>query len=211
MASAQRFDVTISGSQTYGSMPWTGVDPIVVGAQIVSGIQTIVSRRVDITRQPVVVSVGSFNAGVRNNIIPERATLSGTIRTYDAQVRDFVHQKLRETVNHVAASSLTIGDGVPVTRNDEELTETMLPTLLKVFEPSRVSLSEKITGAEDFSFYQEKVPGVFFFIGGRPSSIDAEDAIPNHSPYFDIDEGALSFGVTAMTQLALDYLDLSAP
>jgi len=192
-------------------MPWAGVDPILVGSQIVNALQTIVSRRVDITKHPVVISVGSFHAGVRNNIIPDQAVLSGTIRTYDADVRSFVHRQFREIANNIAESQgaeaeLTINRGVPVTRNDEALTAAMLPSLQKVYGINNVSLSERITGAEDFSFYQEQIPGFFFFIGGRPSEISANRAIPNHSPYFYIDEAALVDGVRAMSQLALDYL-----
>ena len=211
MASAQRFDLVVKGVQTHGSMPWAGVDPILVGSQIVNALQTIVSRRVDITKHPVVISVGSFHAGVRNNIIPDQAVLSGTIRTYDADVRSFVHRQFREIANNIAESQgaeaeLTINRGVPVTRNDEALTAAMLPSLQKVYGINNVSLSERITGAEDFSFYQEQIPGFFFFIGGRPSEISANRAIPNHSPYFYIDEAALVDGVRAMSQLALDYL-----
>ena len=211
MASAQRFDLIVKGVQTHGSMPWAGVDPILVGSQIVNALQTIVSRRVDITKHPVVISVGSFHAGVRNNIIPDQAVLSGTIRTYDADVRSFVHRQFREIANNIAESQgaeaeLTINRGVPVTRNDEALTAAMLPSLQKVYGINNVSLSERITGAEDFSFYQEQIPGFFFFIGGRPSEISANRAIPNHSPYFYIDEAALVDGVRAMSQLALDYL-----
>jgi len=215
MASAQRFDLTLKGIQTHGSMPWAGVDPILVGSQIVNAMQTIVSRRVDITQHPVVVSVGSFHAGVRNNIIPDQAVLSGTIRTYDADVRSFVHEQFRKIATNIAASqgaeaTLTIDRGVPVTRNDEALTEAMLPSLKKVYGANNVSWSERITGAEDFSFYQEQVPGFFFFIGARPTDIDANQAIPNHSPYFYVDESALLYGVRAMSQLALDYLELPA-
>ncbi len=212
MASAQRFDLIVKGIQTHGSMPWAGVDPILVGSQIVNALQTIVSRRVDITQHPVVVSVGSFHAGVRNNIIPDQAVLSGTIRTYDADVRAFVHEQFRRIAHNIGASqgaevSLTIDPGVPVTRNDEVLTKAMLPSLQSVYGSNNVSVSERITGAEDFSFYQERIPGFFFFIGGRPSDLGANQAIPNHSPYFFVDESALAYGVRAMSQLALDYLE----
>jgi amidohydrolase len=215
MASAQRFDVEIMGSQTHGARPWAGVDPIVVGAQIVNGLQTIVSRQVDITQHPVVVTVGQFEAGVRNNIVPETARLSGTIRTFDPDVRGQVHEKIRRVVTQVAESqgataTIDIDPGVPVTFNDAALTSQLSPTLEAIYGAERVSEPARITGAEDFSFFQEQVPGFFFFIGGRPADLPASKAIPNHSPYFYVDEGALPLGVHAMSRLASDYLRAGA-
>ena len=215
MASAQRFDVEIMGSQTHGARPWAGVDPIVVGAQIVNGLQTIVSRQVDITQHPVVVTVGQFEAGVRNNIVPETARLSGTIRTFDPEVRAQVHEKIRRVVTQVAESqgataTIDIDPGVPVTFNDAVLTGQLSPTLEAIYGTEHVSEPARITGAEDFSFFQEQVPGFFFFIGGRPADLPASKAIPNHSPYFYVDEGALPLGVHAMSRLAADYLRAGA-
>ena len=215
MASAQRFDVEIMGSQTHGARPWAGVDPIVVGAQIVNGLQTIVSRQVDITQHPVVVTVGQFEAGVRNNIVPETARLSGTIRTFDPEVRAQVHEKIRRVVTQVAESqgataTIDIDPGVPVTFNDAVLTGQLSPTLEAIYGTEHVSETARITGAEDFSFFQEQVPGFFFFIGGRPADLPASKAIPNHSPYFYVDEGALPLGVHAMSRLAVDYLRAGA-
>ena len=215
MASAQRFDVEIIGSQTHGARPWAGIDPIVVGAQIVNGLQTIVSRQVDITQHPVVVTVGQFEAGVRNNIVPETARLSGTIRTFDPDVRGQVHEKIRRVVNQVAESqgataTIDIDPGVPVTFNDAVLTGQLSPTLEAIYGAEHVSEPARITGAEDFSFFQEQVPGFFFFIGGRPADLPASKAIPNHSPYFYVDEGALPLGVHAMSRLASDYLRAGA-
>ena len=215
MASAQRFDVEIMGSQTHGARPWAGVDPIVVGAQIVNGLQTIVSRQVDITQHPVVVTVGQFEAGVRNNIVPETARLSGTIRTFDPEVRAQVHEKIRRVVTQVAESqgataTIDIDPGVPVTFNDAVLTGQLSPTLEAIYGTEHVSEPARITGAEDFSFFQEQVPGFFFFIGGRPADLPASKAIPNHSPYFYVDEGALPLGVHAMSRLAVDYLRAGA-
>ncbi len=215
MASAQRFDVEIVGSQTHGARPWAGVDPIVVGAQIVNGLQTIVSRQVDITQHPVVVTVGQFEAGVRNNIVPETARLSGTIRTFDPEVRRQVHKKIRRVVTQVAQSqgataTVDIDPGVPVTFNDAALTDQLSPTLEAIYGAEQVSEPARITGAEDFSFFQEQVPGFFFCIGGRPADRPASKAIPNHSPYFYVDEGALPLGVHAMSRLASDYLRAGA-
>ena len=215
MASAQRFDIKIRGKQTHGARPWAGVDPIVVGAQIVNALQTIVSRQIDITQHPAVVTVGSFAAGVRNNIVPETATLTGTIRTFDAAVRRSIHEKIRSIAQQTAtamgaAATVEIDPGVPVTFNDAALTKQMVPTLERVYGEAAVFESPRVTGAEDFSFYQEQVPGFFFFIGARPPELSAAEAIPNHSPFFYVDENALAPAVRAMTQLAIDYLNAGA-
>jgi len=213
MASAQRFDITVRGRQTHGAQPWAGVDPIVVGAQIVTALQTIVSRRVDLTRTPAVVTVGTFQAGVRNNIVPDEARLSGTIRTFDPAVRESIHAEVVRIATTVAeamgaTAEVAIEPGVPVTFNDEALTAAMLPTLRSVYGPGNVRLGAPITGAEDFSFYQERVPGLFFFVGARSRDVPAERAIPNHSPQFDIDEDALAPAVEVMSRLAVDFLEL---
>ena len=215
MASAQRFDIKIQGKQTHGARPWAGVDPIVVGAQIVNALQTIVSRQIDITQHPAVVTVGSFAAGVRNNIVPETATLTGTIRTFDAAVRRSIHEKIRSIAQQTATAmgavaTVEIDPGVPVTFNDAALTKQMVPTLERVYGEGAVFESPRVTGAEDFSFYQEQVPGFFFFIGARPPELSAAEAIPNHSPFFYVDENALAPAVRAMTQLAIDYLNAEA-
>ena len=156
MASAQRFDIEITGSQTHGARPWAGVDPIIVAAQVVNGLQTIVARQIDITQHPVVVTVGMIQAGVRNNIVPETATLSGTIRTFDPDIRALVHQKIRRTVTNIASSqgataTIDIDPGVPVTFNDPQLTEQMAPTLKEVYGQDGVTISIPVTGVEDFS------------------------------------------------------------
>ena len=211
MASAQRFDIEIQGVQTHGARPWAGIDPIVVAGQIVGALQTIVSRQIDITSAPAVVTVGSIHAGVRNNIVPETASLSGTIRTFDPEVRLAIHEKIYRIATNIGESqgaqvTVDIDPGVPVTFNDASLTEAMVPTLRRVYGAENVFMSGRITGAEDFSFYQQAIPGFFFFIGGRPQEIAPENAIPNHSPYFYVDEAALVPGVKAMSHLALDYL-----
>jgi amidohydrolase len=212
MASAQRFDIEIQGKQTHGARPWSGVDPIVVGAQIVNALQTVVSRQIDITQHPVVVTVGNFQAGVRNNIVPETATMSGTIRTFNPNVRLSVHERIRRIVSNIAkaqgaTAKLEIDPGVPVTFNDAALAARLSPTLDGVYGKSNVFQPPLVTGAEDFSFFQEQIPGFFFFIGGRPLDLPANRAVPNHSPYFFIDEGALKPAVSAMSLLALDYLE----
>jgi amidohydrolase len=215
MASAERFEIRVQGRQTHGAQPWAGVDPIVVGAHIVTALQTIVSRQLELTRAPAVVTVGTFHAGVRNNIVPDSAQLSGTIRTFDPAMRDAIHEKLVRTATSVAESmgataEVEIDPGVPVTFNDPGLAESMAATLESVYGRGNVQIGDPITGAEDFSFYQQQVPGLFFFIGGRPVDVPASRAIPNHSPLFTIDEGALVPGVTVMSRLAVDYLEQSA-
>ncbi|MDZ7669219.1 MAG: amidohydrolase [Gammaproteobacteria bacterium] len=211
MASAQRFEIHVQGRQTHGAQPWAGVDPIVVGSHIVTALQAVVSRQADLTRGPAVVTVGTFHAGVRNNIVPDTAQMSGTIRTFDAGMRQRIHEDIERVAVSVAQSmgaeaTVEIDSGLPVTYNDEALTDAMLPTLRDVYGADNVRLGDPITGAEDFSFYQEQIPGLFFFIGGRPPEVPLEEAIPNHSPLFYVDEDALVLGVEAMSRLAVDYL-----
>ena len=157
------------------------------------------------------VTLATFHGGVRNNIIPDTARLTGTIRTYDAEMRTAIHQKIRDIAANTAASmgaevEVFIDEGVPVTYNDPDLAAAMAPTLERVYGAENVSIADRITGAEDFSVYQEQVPGLFFFIGGRPADIPAEKAIPNHSPFFYVDEAAFKPAVRAMANLAIDYL-----
>ena len=209
MAAADSFEIIVTGRQTHGSAPWRGVDPIVVGAQIISSLQTIVSRHVDITNLPVVVSVGQFQSGVRNNIIPETARLVGTIRTFDPLMQEDVHVRVKKIAESVATAAgakaeVIIRKGPPVTANDPALTTKMLPTLERV-APGKVKVSELITGAEDFTFFQKQAPGLFFFLGITPPE-QAGKAPANHSPLFFVDEKALPTGVRALANLAVDYL-----
>jgi len=209
LAAADKFEIDVEGRQTHGSAPWRGVDPIVVGAQIVDALQTIVSRQVDITHEPAVVSVGQFEAGVRNNIIPDRARLVGTIRTFDEAMRSDIHARLKKIAESIAEASgakaeVDVELGYPVTVNDPALTARMLPTLQRV-APGRVIELGKITGAEDFSYYAQKVPGLFIILGVTPPEQLATAAI-NHSPRFYADESALVTGMRALANLAVDYL-----
>jgi amidohydrolase len=213
MASAERFDVKVTGRQTHAAQPWKGVDPIVIGSQIVMGLQTIISRQVDSTLAPAIITVGTFHSGVRNNIIPDEMEMSGTIRTFDPGMREEIHKRMKRTVESIAKSGgataeLEIHPGVPVTFNDPSLTDAMRHTLEGVYGKDNVQLAPRVTGAEDFSFFQEKVPGFFFFIGGRPNDIPRKEAIPNHSPHFYVDEAALVPGVKSMANLAVDYLSM---
>jgi len=209
MAAADQFDITITGKQTHGSAPWRGVDPIVVGAEIVTALQTIVSRNVDITKLPAVVSVGQFQSGVRNNIIPDSAKLVGTVRTFDDEVQADIHARIKRIAEGIAAGAgatvdVKIVKGPPVTYNNPALTARMLPTLERV-APGRVKESELITGAEDFTFFGRQTPALFFFLGITPSG-QVGQAATNHSPLFYVDEKALPTGVRALANLAADYL-----
>ena len=209
MAAADSFEIIVTGKQTHGSAPWRGVDPVLVGSQIVTALQTIVSRSVDITNLPAVVSVGQFQAGVRNNIIPATARLVGTIRTFDPLMQEDIHVRVKRIAEGIASGAgatvaVTIRKGPPVTSNDAALTARMLPTLERV-APGKVKQSELITGAEDFTYFQKQAPGLFVFLGITPPE-QAGKAPANHSPLFFVDEKALPTGVRALANLAVDYL-----
>ena len=209
MAAADRFEIIVRGRQTHGAVPWAGVDPIVVGSQIVLGLQTIVSRQVNITKLPAIVTVGQFEAGTRNNIIPDSARLVGTIRTFDGAMQEQIHEAVRRTATQIAAAmgataDVTIDRGYPVTANDPELTAQMLPTIRRVAGPGAVE-GELNTGAEDFSYFQQQVPGVLIFLGITPQA-EVGKAPHNHSPLFKVDEPALVTGVRALTHLTFDYM-----
>jgi amidohydrolase len=209
MAAADQFDILVKGKQTHGSAPWRGVDPIVIASQIVTALQTVISRSVDITKLPAIVSVGQFQSGVRNNIIPDTARLVGTIRTFDDQVQTDIHARVKKIAEGIAAASgasaeVTIHRGYPVTANDPQLTARMLPTLARV-APGKVKESELITGAEDFTYFQRQAPGLFVFLGITPPE-QAGKAPANHSPLFVVDEKALPTGVRVLANLAVDYL-----
>jgi amidohydrolase len=209
MAASDSFEIIVKGVQTHGSTPWRGVDPIVVGAQIVNNLQTIVSRHVNITQLPAIVTVGQFQSGVRSNIIPDTARLVGTIRTFDDGVQADIHARVQKIAENTAAAAgatadVRISKGYPVTANDPSLTDRMVPTLERV-APGMVVESELITGAEDFTYYQRAVPGVFVFLGITPKE-QVGKAPQNHSPRFFVDEKALLTGVRALSHLAADYL-----
>jgi amidohydrolase len=212
MASADRFRITVRGRQTHGAMPWRGVDPIVTAAQVVLGLQTIVSRQVDLTHEPAVVTVGAIKGGNRENIIPDTVEMRGTIRSFDETMRDDIHGRIKDTAEHIAAAAragceVCIHKNYPVTVNDAELTHATLPTLERVAGQSSVIPMPKITGSEDFSFYQHVVPGLFFFVGVTPPAQDLKTAAPNHSPLFFIDEAGLPLGARALAHAAVDWLE----
>jgi amidohydrolase len=215
MAASDVFRITVNGKQTHGSTPWTGVDPIVTAAQIINGLQTVVSRQAELTNEAAVVSVGKIEGGVRNNIIPEQARMVGTIRTLDTGMQDKVHADIRRTATNIAesmgaAADVEINRGYPVTDNDPELTAQMAPTLERVAGAENVEVINPITGAEDFSYFQHEVPGLYFFVGGMPKGMDPAAAAPHHTPDFYIDESGMQLGVRALTALTVDYMHAHA-
>jgi amidohydrolase len=215
MASADKLHITVHGKQAHGAAPWLGVDPIVTAAQVVLGLQTVISRGTDITREPAVVTIGMIRGGVRDNIIPDSVEMRGTIRTFDEEMRDEIHERVTTLAEAVARGSrascaVCIDKKYPVTINDPALTEAMVPTLARVAGPDRVELIPKVTGSEDFSFFQRIVPGLFFFVGVTPPEVDPKDAYSNHSPRFFADERALVLGVRSLAHLACDWLESRA-
>ena len=211
MASADGLRIVVRGRQTHGAAPWGGVDPIVVASQIVLGLQTVASRQLPVTLTPSIVTIGSIHGGVRGNIIPDEVEMVGTIRTFDADVRRDIHRRIRRTAEQIAASAgasaeVSITRGYPVTVNDPALTARMVPTLQRVAGDDPVEVQDLMTVAEDFSYFQQEVPGLFFFLGVTPEDQDPATAPVNHSPLFFADERALLTGVRALTNLTLDYM-----
>ncbi len=213
MAALDNFSIIVKGRQSHGAAPWMGVDPIVIGAQIVSGLQTIVSRQLDLTKEAAVVTVGKFHSGIRENIIPEEAVIAGTIRTLNSEMRETIHEKLKLTATKIAESGgataeVTIRRGPPVTYNDPALTAKMIASLRKAAGDKNVVDIHGDTGTEDFSYYQEKVPGLYFFVGGMPPGTDPEKVASHHTPDFFIDENGFLVGIKAMLDVAVDYLNM---
>jgi len=212
MASADDFTLVVHGKSSHGAMPWNSIDPIVIASQIVLGLQTIASRQMDLTKAPVVVTVGKFDSGVRNNIIPDSATLKGTLRALDEGMRQQLHADVQRTASNIAAASgatvdLDIGgeSAYPVTYNDPRLTARMLPTLKRVAGAGLVE-SPPVMGAEDFSFFQQQIPGLYVFVGVRKPGASLEEYAPNHSPRFRIDESGLKLAVRTLANLTVDYM-----
>jgi len=211
MASTDALRIVVRGKQTHGAMPWRGVDPVVVASQVVLGLQTIASRQLDVTLTPSIVTVATIHGGVRNNIIPDSVEMTGTIRTFEEKTRDDIHRRIEATATSIAEASgasaeVMIDRNYPVTTNDPALLERMLPTLKRAAGESAVRAVPPTTTAEDFSYFAQKAPGLFLFLGVVPKTQDPLQAAPNHSPRFFVDEGALPVGVRTLTQLALDFL-----
>jgi len=214
MAASDWFTIKVSGKQSHGSAPWLGIDPIVVSAQIITAIQTIVSRQIDLTKEPAVISIGMIHGGIRQNIIPEQVELTGTIRTFDADMQRDIHNRLKQTITHTAEASgataeIEITSMTPVTYNDPALTEKMVSSLVKAAGEKNVVRIPAVTGAEDFAFYQQKVPGFFFFVGACPPETDPSKAPSHHTPDFMMDERGMLTGLKGMLNLTLDYMFMS--
>ncbi len=216
MASSDMLRVFVRGEQTHGAMPWRGIDPIVVGAQIVMGLQTIVSRGMNITKEPSVVTVGVMQGGVRKNIIPDDLKMEGTIRAFDEDQRTAIHEHVKRISEMIAAAGganarVQIKRAYDVTVNDPALTAWAIPTLQRIAGEGNVGVVDKVCAAEDFSCYQKVVPGVFLRLGCRPPGQEVGDSAPNHSPRFFVDERCLKLGVTILSALALDWLATGQP
>jgi len=214
MAAVDGFDVKVTGKGAHGATPWEGVDPVVVASQIVNGLQTIVSRQTSLTDAAAVVTVGTFHAGIRRNIIPDEAFLQGTIRTFGPQMQRKVHEKIKLTTTKIAEASgatadVNINIMYPATINDASLTEKMIPSLVKAAGKENVNVISAVTMAEDFSFYQQKVPGFFFFLGAYPAEMKLEKKPAHHTADFMIDEKSFSVGVKALLNVTVDYLTSS--
>lgn len=212
MAESDWFSIKIKGKQTHGAEPWLGIDPVVVGAQIINGLQTIVSRQTELTKNAVVISTTMVQAGVRQNIIPEEVTLSGTIRTLDKEMRDDVWAKVKRTAENIAAASGATAEvqfdaKTGITFNDPALTRKMVPSLMKA-TTNEAFIIDAQTGAEDFSFFAEKVPSLYFFVGGTPKGKDARTAPAHHTPDFYVDESGMKTGIKAFCYLVTDYMNM---
>jgi amidohydrolase len=212
MASSDDLRIVVHGKQTHGAAPWLGIDPIVVAAQIVVGLQTVASRQMQSTEAPVIVTIGKIDGGVRNNIIPDRVEMKGTLRALNEPMRAELHARVRRTAEKIAESAgaraevfIAEEHAYPVTWNDPVLMRAMLPSLQAEFG-ERLIEAQPILGAEDFSFFQREIPGLYLFVGIRPPGVPAEGFPANHSPKFDIDEAALAVGVRTLSRLAWDYL-----
>jgi amidohydrolase len=215
MAAAGNFKIIVKGRQTHGSQPWSGVDPIVVSAQVILGLQTIVSRQVNVAYLPSVLTVGQITGGNRSNIIPDSVVLVGTLRTFDDNMRADIATRIKRTAEDIAHSAgasaiVTVDQGGLVTSNDTTLTERMLPTLRRAAGANGVQFINPVMGSEDFPEFTRNIPGVFFFLGVTPKDRDLNTVAVNHSPLFFADEGALEVGVRAMAGMAMDYLSMNA-
>lgn len=211
MAASQRFVINVKGKQAHGSTPWQSVDPIVTSAQIINGLQTLISRESKLTEEGAVISVGSIHSGIRFNIIPESLEMIGTIRTLDKDMKELIRKRMQEMVPAIAQAyraeaTVTIQDGADITFNNEALTEKMIPTLERVAGKENVYEINAITGAEDFSYFQNEVPGLFFFLGGTPLDMKESEAPSHHTPSFIVDDASMKLGVKALSNLAVDFL-----
>jgi len=210
MAASDWFTITIHGKQSHGAQPWLGIDPVVIGTQIIEGLQTIVSRQTELTKNAIVISTTIFKAGVRENIIPEEVVLGGTIRTLDTAMQKDVWMRIERTAKKIAEASgatadVKINTKTLVTYNDPNLTRQMIPSLQKATNNNAIVM-DAVTGAEDFSYFAAKVPSLFFYIGGMPPGTDTKETAAHHTPDFYVDEGGMKTGIKAFCFLVLDYM-----
>ncbi len=210
MAAAQSFTIKVNGKQSHGSQPWSGVDPILISAKIIDGLQTIISRETELTNEAAVITVGKITSGVRFNIIPESAEMIGTIRTLDYDMKDKLNKRMVEMVETIAkayggTATCEIKDATDITYNEPILVDQMLPTMQRVAGSENVQTQKAITGAEDFSYFQREAPGFFFFLGGMTPG--NTESFPHHTPDFQIDDSGLILGVKTLTEMSLDYLN----
>ena len=210
MAAVERFVINVQGKQTHGSQPWSGVDPILISAKIIDGLQTIISREARLIDEAAVITVGKITSGVRFNIIPESAELIGTVRTLDPKMKAMIIRRMTEMTETIAKAyggeaTIKFQNNTSITYNDVALVEQMLPTIQRVAGEDNVTLMKATTGGEDFSYFQEVVPGFYFFLGGMTPG--STNAFPHHTPDFKIDESGLLLGVKTMTELTFDYLN----
>ena len=213
MASADEFTITVKGKGSHGSQPWRSIDPIMVSAQIIEGLQTIVSRQSELTKAPVIITVGKIIAGVRFNIIPEQSVMNGTIRALDSEMQKQLHEKIKLTATKIAEASgataeVFIDPKTLVTYNDPELVKKMIPSLQSAAGKENVKERAWVTTAEDFSYYGTKAPSFFFNLGGMPKGNDPQKAPPHHTPDFFLDESGFKTGIKAFCDLVIDYMNL---
>ncbi|MDI9853466.1 amidohydrolase [Comamonas sp. 17RB] len=211
MAAADQFWIDVQGKQTHGARPWQGIDPIVTGSQIVMGLQTIISRQANIALEPAVITVGTFHGGNRMNIVPDAVSMTGTVRTYDEGMKKDIHQRISTTATNIAESAGTTAKVKVVELynavvNPPDLTAQMAPTLQRVAGSGNYGVMPKASASEDFSFYQQEAPGLFFNLGVTPKGTEPAKAAPNHSPHFYVDESSLIYGVRALANLTVDYM-----
>jgi len=210
MAAVERFVIDVKGKQTHGSAPWSGVDPIVISAKIIDGLQTIISREAKLTDEAAVITVGKITSGTRFNIIPETAEMIGTVRTLDPKMKAMIIRRMTEMTETLAKAyggeaTITFQNNASITYNDPALVEQMLPTMKRVAGDENVSTMKAITGGEDFSYFQEVVPGFYFFLGGMTPG--NTHPYPHHTPDFKIDESGMLLGVKTLANMAIDYLN----
>jgi amidohydrolase len=211
MAASDTYTVKVKGKQSHGSAPWAGIDPIVISSQIILGLQTIISRQTELTKEAAVITVGRIQSGIRSNIIPEEAIFEGTIRTLDSEMQKKIHEKIKLTATKIAESGgatveVNIREGTPVTYNDPALTEKMVSSLKKAAGEQNVQTINAVTGAEDYAYYQQKVPGLFVFVGAMPPDADPSKVASHHTPDFFIDERGFHTGIRAILDLTVDYM-----